>query len=537
MVRCDQSAATRGKSEYDARTMLAQSLGRISLVLVLAFSAFVELLCNRVGVHVASPAARAGSTAYRIVDALGLFTFYLSGLLALVVLAWAIVVLIADGRLLRLGNRIALMLAAAAFLPLAATGLVFRLPDALGPWLNITFGVLVVTIVLGFLLRPAGVRAKLGVIYLAAPLLLHCYWLATRQMPELAPIGQQADLPALLLEKAEHLVIVGAFASFLFFIPFSRWAALIEPVPVALAMALTAGLGMVVSYQNGLATRAARFGLGLNLPGITSREVLQLAFYIAAFFFFALLLLTLLLRGRNERSLGMGLLLLALSGFHLELPYQLLLTGVALLQITRALTALHAAQAAAVPPLPRPSPAQWKAYLERLAQTLGLEAAEAVVLQSESNQIARVRGQKQDLPVSVRLQLRQGALQELEVDVGIAPKEDAPASLLRRQGRRGERVVDGRAERLKDFSPLFVARDSTGQLADGVAPLAEQFERLLHGWLGIWPAEGVQYVMRPLADGWPIAQQALAADPEAESPELVALIELMLALAERFEVR
>jgi hypothetical protein len=514
-------------------------IGRISLTLVLAFTALIELLCNRIGVHVASPAARAGSTVFRIVDTMGLFSFYLTGLLALFVLAWAVVILIADAKLLRLPNRVAVMVAGAAFLPLAGIGLFVRLPASLNPWLNISFGLFVLVAILGFVLRPASVRSKLGLLYLAAPLLLHCYWLATKQMPALAPGGANADFPARLLETGEHLVVVGAFASFLFFAPLPRLSALLAPIPLAAATVLTAGVGLLVAAQNGFATKAARFGFGLNLPTPTRGEVLHLSLHIAAFFFFVLLLSSLTLRGRNERGLALGLLLVALSGFHLELPYQLLLTGVGLLQILRCAQALHLESMPTAPaPTQLPSPAQWKVYLRRLADSCGAEDAESVVLSSENNQIARLRSTCRGLPLSIRLQLRAGLLQEIEVDVGVPPKEDAPASLWRKLERRGERLPDSRGDKLKGYDPLFVARDSTGELGDSLAAYAEPLRRWIHGWLGLWPAEGVQYVMRPLADGWPIPVEAVARDPEtAATTQPGQLVELLLELAERLEVR
>ncbi len=522
------------------RPMISRlGIDRISLTLVLAFTVLIELLCNRIGVHVASPTAQASSTIFQIVDAMGLFSFYLTGLLALFVLAWAVVILIADAKLLRLPNRASVMIAAAAFLPLAGVGLLVRLPAVLNPWLNLSFGLFVLVVILGFLRQPGSVRAKLGVLYLAAPLVLHCYWLATKQMPLLAPGGANADFPARLLETGEHLVVVGAFASFLFFAPLPRLSTLLAPVPLASATLLTGGLALLMAAQNDFATKAARYGFGLNLPAPTRGELVHLSLHTAAFFFFVLLLASLTLRGRNERGLALGLLLVALSGFHLELPYQLLLTSVGLVQILRCVQALQL-EAEPTPPVPTqlPTPAQWKTYLLRLAQSCGADAAEAVVLTGERNQIARLRASCRDLPLSLRLQLRRGLVQEIEIDIGVPPKEDAPASLWRKTERRGERVPDSRGDKLKGYDPAFVVRDATGELSEGLAAYAEPLRRWIHGWLGLWPAEAVQYVMRPLTDGWPIPVEAVAHNPEvAPTAQPEQLIELMIELAERFEVR
>ena len=516
---------------------------RISLLLILAFFAFIELLTNRIGIHIASAPARAGSTLFKIVDTFGLFSFYVTGLLALAVLAWAVVILTADAKIFRLGSRIAITFAAAAFLPLAGVGLFIRIPAPLSPWLNVSFAILTLTLVIGFLLRPAGVRAKLGVVYLAAPLLLHAYWLFTQQLPALAPAGVNADLPARLVDIGEHLVIVSAFAAFLFFAPMPRISTLLSPFPVAVSLLLTVVVSGLITLQSGLAAKAARFGLGLSLPAATSGELLYLTLHLSAFFFFVLLLTTLALRGSKERGLSLGLLLLAVSGYHLELFYQLLLITVALIQIMRSLQALHlgeqsATSPPATPPAGVPTPGQWKTYLHHLAKRSDVKDAEAVALTSEGTLVARLHGRIAGLPVLLRLQLRHGLLDEIEIDVGIVPKDNAPASLWRKSDRRGRRVPDSRAERLKSFDPAFVARDDTGQIIEGLTPSVDDLRRWIHGSLAIWPGEGLRYIARPLTEGWPIPIAAVTRDPEtAPASEAGALIALLLEIAQDINVR
>lgn len=513
--------------------------GRISLVLTLCIAASFELLLNRIGVHVASASSRA-TTLYLVVDRGGLFFFYFTGLLAFVLFTWGLVVVISDSKLLPLAGRLAAMLAGAAFLPLAATGLVFRLPTALAPWLNISFGLTLLVLVITFGTRRASLRHKLGVFYLAAPLLLHCYWLAARQLGWLAPEGVYADLPSRLLEVGQHLVVVGAFASFLFFVPFPRLSALLEPIPLAIAALLTGALTFLVSYHHPLAARASFVGLNVTLPQPTPHGLLSLGLHVAALFFFTLTVTALLLRGRAERAIGLGLLLVALSGFHLELPYQLLLTLAGMMQLMRgAMQAGAEREPAEMVSVPAklPSAEVWQRFMQRAAACCGAEEAEAVSLRGES-QIVRLRARLSGMALGIRVQLRKGRVQQLEVDLGQPPKEDPAASLLRREGRRGERVSDGRGPRVRGFDPRFVLRDATGEISDVLTPHAARLATSVHGWLGIWPAEGLQYLMRPAADGWPLPLRQLSDDPEqADTGDVVELVTLLSEIAKEIDIR
>ncbi|MBW2731615.1 MAG: hypothetical protein JRH20_04430 [Deltaproteobacteria bacterium] len=518
---------------------------RISLVLTLCVAASFELLLNRVGVHVASASSRT-TALYLAVDRAGLFFFYFTGLLAFIVFAWGLVVLISDGKILPLAGRLAAMLAGAAFLPLAATGLVFRLPPSLAPWLNVSFGLMVLVLVVTFGTRPAALRHKLGVFYLAAPLLLHCYWLVARQLSGIAPEGLNADLPSRLLEVGQHLVVVGAFASFLFFIPFPRLSALLEPIPLAIASLLTGAMGFLVAFHHSIAARASFVGLSITLPQPTAEGFFSLALHLAALFFLSLTVTSLLIRGRAERAMGFGLLMVAVSGFHLELPYQLLLTLAGMMQLMRGV--MLAQQAEAEPrgaadggthePTTLPKAEVWQRFMERVAEGCGVEEAEAVNLLRGEHQVLRLRGRLSGMALGIRVQLQRGCVRQLEVDLGQPPKEEPAVTLLRREGRRGDRVADGRGSRVRGFDSRFVLRDATGELSDVLTPHLERLEVSMHGWLGIWPVEGLQYVMRPGVTGWPLPLSELVDDPEhASTEQLISLVALLADIGGDVDIR
>lgn len=367
-----------------------QVLSRISLMIIFLYVALVELLTNRIVVHFMDQELRRTSIYYRSLDNLGLFSFYLTAFLGLGILSWAIVVLISDSKLIRIPNRVLLMLSAAAFIPLAAAGAIFQLPPHLAPYLNFCFGLLVVMVVVSALTRPLNIRYKLGILYLAIPLMLHAYWLATRQIPLLAFEGYYAYLPAKFLDIAEHLVIVGAFAAFLFFAPIPRFSALLDIVPVSITMSLTVAMGVFVTKDNHVAARLFRVAFGLNLPTSSSGELLQLTLYIVAFFFFTLLVTTLALRKGHQRGLAIGLLLLALSGFQLELPYQFLLALIGLVQIFRTTLAIDEEEKAEAS-AQLPTLSDWKVLLPQAFDTYIDERPEIVGVQSDQKQIVKLR--------------------------------------------------------------------------------------------------------------------------------------------------
>jgi len=514
---------------------------RIPLVLLLTISATAELLINRIGVHLVNRPVLRGSLSLTLIDLGGLFLLYLTGMLALCVFTWAVVILIRDHNLLRVTDRIIFTVVAALFLPLAAMGQIFELPGPVGPYLNVTFGALLLALVWGFLRRPAHLRARLGVLYLSAPILLHVVWLTTQQVPGLASVDH-GEVLLRIYESAEHLVVVGAFAAFLFFAPFPRLSNLFEPIPMVVAGVVTAALALLAKFHYIETAQAAYNGLRINLPTPSVHGVMHLA----ALFFLVLTIGTLIRRPGPARATGLGLALIALSGFHLQEPYQLLLTLVGMMQVMRAaLEARAPAEEQGIRrPISVPSSEHWTAYLNRMAETC-LRDGEAVQLQNDGQQIAYVRGRRGELPVSLRILHDAGGVHRFEAALGQPPKDPAQLSLTRRRSSRGRKIADrGVGVRVKllsaGFDDLFVVQDNTDAGASllGDAELRGEIERLVHGWLGVWPGEGVRYLCRPGADGWPVPLAEVAFSPEdASTEEIEDLLALLDGVARRADVR
>ncbi len=514
---------------------MIDAFSRISLVALLAVAAALELLLNRIGSHLISST----SPLRGVVDLSGAFSVYFTGVLAAAVGIWGALTLIREPKLLGLPSRTMIAIAGALFLPVAAVGTVIRLGDIIAPHLTTAFAMMVLALLTAYVGQRASLRSKLGVIYLAAPLLLHCYWLVIQQLPALAPQGELSQLPSRLFEAGEHMVVVGAFASFLFFNPLPRLSSIFEPLPLSVALLGTVLVGLLTQTSYTTAAQAAYYGLGINLPSPS----FQGAIHLSALFFFVLTVTTLLLRPGHHRYTGLGLLLIALSGFQLKLPYQLLLTTVGMMVLIRAgLTAAsgesEAGSSTRASASRTPRAADWKHYLERLT-VCDPGTAEHVVLENISTQIVRLRGECCGVPLSVRLLAQGPRVDELEVRVGRVPSEAALATLTRKQGRRGLRVPSGRAPKVDELrvgeaGDRFVLRDRTDSVADALSlpVLRDRLARTMHGGLSLWPDEAVLYLARPLSDGWPVPVDAIAAMPgEAPLAELAELVAMVVEVA------
>ncbi len=523
-------------------------LARLPITPILLVVAILELGVRRIASHlIGGHTLLERGLLHRVVEIGGLFTFTLTGILSLGIFSWAAIILIRDRSLFHIPDRMLFTFFAALFLPLATVGLFVDLPPAMAPHLNTSFGLLVIALTFGLLRSSVNLRAKLGVIYLAAPLLFHCFWLMTQQIPAWAPSGDLSELPSRIYEIGEHLLVVGAIASFLFFAPFPRLSNLLSPFPVAVASSVTITMALLVKFRYPATQLAAYHGLSLTLPPPS----LQVGMYLIALFFFVLTLCLLVIRSANDRATAIGLSFIAISGYHLELPYQLLLTLIGVMQLVRSainegLSAADAQQGMS------PSPEAWKAYLQRLAEACCQRApstetetdTETIVLQHKGQLIAHLRGMRGGIPLSLRIVHERHEIQRIEINLGEAPTTPAAISLQRRRKIRGKKVSQAKegppvALLVDEFDTQFSLHDSSGKMPELLQDPALQISlfHLHHGWLGIWPDEGLRYLACPDPTGWPVPLAELAFSPDvAATEELEALIALLTTLAHGMKV-
>ena len=515
---------------------------RLPLTLILAFSAVCELMLNRVALRLVAQGG-VEPALIRAVDLGGLFFFNLTGLLALGVFTWSALVLIRDRDLFRLGPRALLAGLAALFLPMAAAGLFIGLPQAYSVHLNTSFILLSVGLTVGLLTRAAPIRAKLGLLYLVVPLVLHGYFELTRKVPSLAPTGDLAELPTRIYQASENLAVLGALAMFLFFSPLPRRRNLTSPVPLGLGLLSVSAMGLLMYLFPARVSQLVHLGLGFNLPHPSPAAFLHLA----GLFFFVVTVVSLALRRGPSREMALGLILIATSGFYLMLPYQLLLTLVGLLTIIRAAMAMspggRTSSASSGAAAAGSGDDQWRAFMDHLAVQCadGMGEAEAVVVNTEEHQISQVRGVRRGLPFVLRF-VRSGAeLEQVALSMGEPMRGRAPVTLVRREGSRGGRIWRrGSGTRVSIGDPgldrAVIARDRTGELAPLLAnaEVRTLLQRHLHGWLDLWPDEGLRYTTRPGPDAWPVPMPEIAFDPEgADVSDLLGLLDLGASLLTR----
>ncbi len=527
---------------------------RLPLTLLLLICAVADLALRRIATPLvlASPARH--GTAYKVVSVSGHYFFYLSGLLALAIFTWSAVVVIRDRNLLKIPQRMLFTLLAALFVPLAMMGITVDVPSFVAPHMSVVYGLFLLSFVVTLISQPAPLGAKLGVLYLTAPLLLRCYWRLTLYFPGLTLPELHDNLPTLVFQASEHLLVVGAYAIFLFFVPLRRRADLLRPVPLAMAVTITAGVAIFTRHDYETARQVVDLGLGLVLPeapsgGLWQKGSLLFLLHLGGLFFAVLTLCTLAGGDRSQRGTVLGLAFIGLAGFHVQLPtqpliYQFLLTLVGMMLIVRSALPQTAdgasGQGAAVPTLK-----DWNVYLQHLARICSSppEAGESVLLQTDQQHVGHVRGELGGRPYSVRMLVSNGALEQFEVYLGVAVRDPAPVSIQRKRGGRGRRVRgQGFGERVRAHDPLFdrqfVAKDSIGKLAQVLADdaLRAQLQQRLHGWLGVWPGEGLRYEAAPARDGWPVPVAEVAFSPEsADTLDIEQLLELLVALADELD--
>jgi hypothetical protein len=219
-------------------------------------------------------------------------------------------------------------------------------------------------------------------------------------------------------------------------------------------------------------------GFGLELPSAQ----LGIYLYIVALVAWVATVVALLLRPGTSRLRGWGLLIIGLSGYQLELPYQLASTVVGLLCVLDSYFREVEGWL---------SPSQFVDLLRRVAAWAG--ATEVTTVGTAGYEEARMRTSRDGETIEIGLHRQAGVLAGVDVLIGQAPSgEPPPLSLVRRGtprlGRRsGVEAPTGDAR----FDALFTVHDARQLnardpvLGDDV--LRSQLSTDVDGWLGIWP--------------------------------------------------
>ncbi|HUS29341.1 MAG TPA: hypothetical protein VMZ53_12570 [Kofleriaceae bacterium] len=525
-----------------------RAAGGIAPIHILLLVAFLEVAINRVAVPMLRPLKGTPPTWHTVLDYSGLFLFYFTGTLAAFLIFAHVAKLFERRSPLVLVASIALALAGV----LAAVPLVMHVPAALSIPLETVFALAVILLLASALGRHRDVGAQLGLISLALPLLLHTasVYAARYVWPEGAfdgPVTTIVRLGVMALSLAA-LVSPYVFAPR----PFAR--AVTRPGPVLFAMGIAA-LGAIIarSFYSKVA-KAASLAIGVELS--TSHADPRLALYLLAIATLAWTLASCAFaESPARRQIGSGIALVVLGGYGFHWPnhYLLPLFGFAL--VADAITRVREEELSGLPIAAETPPiadAAWSAYVGTVKAGVERTLANVHTLTTRGEgglSSSVIVGDRNGLPVRTRIERIDGGVIAIDVVLGreydemrgatltlwaIPPRElgvnpaGPPAAPVFKTGDVGfDERFRARGNRLS-FDRLF---------DDG---LRARIVATLDGWFAYWAPEGMRYRVYPGRGApldHPIALSDLALGRTASPDRLVAVIELLVEIAERGIVR
>lgn len=518
-------------------------LSRVTSLHVLALVAILELVVNRVLVKMAAP----GEAAWWFtgLDYLGLFLFYFTGTLAVLLIGTRVAA--AFNQPGRIVDRIATVSLAVAG-ALAAIPLLVTAPDALSQVLEIAFGVAVIAHVVAAMGRDRDLGVQFGLVLIAVPLLLHTASAlgAEYLWPDRIFDGPSVDL----MRDGVIALCIAALATPYCFAPRPFARAVTKPGPVIFAM-MVAALGAVaarVGYPQ--VAEAAWRGIGIELNKVQADP--KLALYLLAVATLAWTLASCAVASTAPRRLiGAGLLFIVVGGYAFKWPEHFLLPLLGLSLISQAARNVRDEElesspiASETPPI---ADAAWGSYLAavtaQLKSTIG--DVQSLTTRGEGGLMSSVIvGTANGAPLRVRVERIDGCVLALDVTLGAEIDELRGATLT--MWAIPERAL-GANPPGPPAAPLFKTGDAALDERFKTRGNAQIFAKLfddglraravaaLDGWLAFWDADGLRYRVypgrgAPLDHPMPLSDLALGrpAGPE----RLVAVIELLVEIAAR----
>jgi hypothetical protein len=479
----------------------------------------------------------------------GLYLFYFATVLAIAVLIRSLLIQRGDAH--RAIVRHALRAVGAALL---AAALYAQLRDGERPTflLDATFTLAIAVLVIAQLWSRGDLGARVGLVLLATPLLIHFY----------GPLGSRLTEEIGLAEKVhifgQWSMVFAALATPYCFAPrpFTLSVTRIPPLVLAMFVAVIGAIVVNRSYEVGMELASKGLGVDLGPASPTS----MLALYIMALAAVTWTLVSCLsAEAPARRLIGAGLGLVLFAGYAFVWPLQYLLGFAGLLVISGASRRVQREErepetihggaspsAAVAPPIDEET---WRRYVEALAAALRSrieadgggeeEAAVSTATVGGDGQLQRthVVWRGRGGPMRLTVSRAGGAVREIVLLAGAEPAAgETPSWTLhtRPSGYRAAGEGDG-----DDFDRRFHTRgdDAGAALLDG--DLREEAVALIDGWIGYWPGRALRFRVSPGAGApidHPIPITELAVRGAGAPPRIDAmlrLIELIEAIAVR----
>jgi hypothetical protein len=506
-----------------------------NLTAALVVVALLEVVVNRLLGHLfATPACHTvlGCLALRA----GPFLLYLTGLLALIVLAGGIAGHLLRGELFPRGMRITIGALSMVFLILLGASLLSgQAPARYETHLHTSFGFVAAMVTLAFAVSgTAGPRARAGLVLFALPGLLRVVaFVASRA------VWWRAGWPSpeALTMAGEVAILLAAIGSPALLLPRDGGWGRLAP-----ALALAAGLGsffFVASLgRPDLVQAIGLYSVHIDLPRASS--LLGIG-YAVALFGYTVSLVVLLLGKDAPKLSGLGLALVGLGGYQTGSPVEMSLTLCGILSLATGLSRTAAGVDMSASPL---SLDGWRALIESVAvrlsapsESLGQESRFVEIVGGErpGTDVAIVRVTRGIRPVELVAQRKQGAVGSLKILVGTPPIETAPEATIESHETWLSRPPTERpvATRQKTGDLTFDRKWGVygrGALAD--PNLRRRWLRHMSGTVRLWPGAAELLVTTSRMNGG-------SAGPASAKAALVAVtdvVDVLTALVDADEV-
>lgn len=470
---------------------------------------------------------------------LGPFFLFLTGVLAVGVLAVAMARLLARGELFPRGVRFTIGLLSAVFLALVGYSLIYgRVPDRYETPLQTSFVFVVILLAASLVGSPSAsaaahtglLRAKLGFALFALPHLIHLAVVVTARAGWIRATSPRSSE---LVVLTEGLWLLAGIAS-----PALLLVGQTSRVRMATALGFAAGasaffyVALIGRYD--LVQTLALYGLRIELPH--AMTVLGLGYALALFGAVATTT-ALLLKPGPARLTGLGLCLLGLGGFQTLAPVELSLVMCGLLAMATGIVR----GIGDGPGLADLSPTHWRAVLGALTMAIAdlqgpeMEGSTIQVLAGEDagSDDSRIRATRRGHKVSLRFVRRRGRVSSFRSEIG-SPGDDTPDATIEPHERWLARRPEDRLnlERAKTGDLSFDRRLGVyGDLALGDQQLRRKVLRHADGSFMFWRGRAARFVV--VRDGQ--SQRKPATIPESGAPPADAIVELLDTLIDLVE--
>jgi len=473
----------------------------------------------------------------------GLFLSYFGSILAVGIILRQLILLARGEHTYWKPVAYALILSGAAVTVYAVKSLVSAPTESDTLLLELGFSVSLILLILAQL-RPGGdLAAKVGLLLLAAPLLVHFY----RDAGVRWVLGDEVlvtDVPERILAYGQWSMVLAALLSPYCFAPrpFVESAGRLAPLVIGAFVGIVGALVMRQSAEVGV--RIASEGLGVDLG--SGPPASQIALYLIALGSITWTLVACFIApSAARRRIGVGLGLVVAAGYGFDWPLQYLVGFVGFLTIGQAVREVAAEEQAVrawaaarfrTPPIPADA---WQAYVMGLVEALRARGLHASAVSVEDPSLLGDPGHPPaeppekpadgeggaaegssrthvvimdaaPAPVRLLVERARGAITAIEVSCGRDPRADGEPpdwTLEARPERRFGALLHPPAPETRapvartgdiEFDRRFRMRDAGGH-ADRLfdEDMRVRAIALLDGWLAYWPGRSLVYRVVP----------------------------------------